>query len=51
MFGAGVLALTLPVVSMSHSTWLMQPLTSVHLMIMVATFAVGGRRLGKLEES
>ena len=51
MFGAGVLALTLPVVSMSHSTWLMQPLTSVHLMIMVATFAVGGRRLEKLEES
>jgi len=51
MFGAGVLALTLPVVSMSHSTWLIQPLTSVHLMIMVAAFAVGGRRLGKLEES
>ena len=51
MFGAGVLALTLPVVSMSHSTWLMQPLTSVHLMIMVAAFAVGGRRLEKLEES
>jgi len=36
---------------MSHSTWLIQPLTSVHLMIMVAAFAVGGRRLGKLEES
>ena len=35
-FGAGVLALTLPVVSMSHSTWLVQPLTSVHLMILVA---------------
>ncbi len=51
MFGAGVLALTLPVVSMSHSTWLIQPLTSVHLMIMVAAFALGGRRLGKLEES
>ena len=51
MFGAGALALTLPVVSMSHSTWLVQPLTSVHLMIMVAAFAVGGRRLGKLEES
>ena len=51
MFGAGGLALTLPVVSMSHSTWLIQPLTSVHLMIMVAAFAVGGRRLGKLEES
>ena len=29
----------------------MQPLTSVHLMIMVAAFTVGGRRLGKLEES
>ena len=51
VFGAGALALTLPVVSMSHSTWLVQPLTSAHLMIMVAAFAVGGRRLGKLEES
>lgn len=51
MFGAGVLAVTLPVVSMSHSTWLVQPLTSVHLMILVAAFTVGGRRLGKLEES
>lgn len=41
VYGAGALALTLPVLSMSHSTWLAQPLTAVHLVTLVAVFARG----------
>lgn len=36
---AGVLALTVPLVSISHSTWLRQPLTAVHLATLTALLA------------
>lgn len=42
--GAGALALTTPVICMSHSTWLVQPLTAVHLMTLVAALAVAEHR-------
>lgn len=36
---AGILTLTLPVICLSHSTWLRQPLTAVHLGTLVALLA------------
>ncbi len=36
---AGVLALTVPLISISHSTWLRQPLTAVHLATLAALLA------------
>lgn len=39
MHGAGALALTMPIISISHSTWLRQPLTAVHIATMVALLA------------
>lgn len=39
MHGAGALALTMPIISISHSTWLRQPLTAVHIATLVALLA------------
>ncbi|MGV8847341.1 O-antigen ligase family protein [Tessaracoccus sp.] len=36
---AGLLALTIPLISISHSTWLRQPLTAVHLATLAALLA------------
>lgn len=36
---AGIQALTLPIISISHSTWLRQPLTAVHLATLAALLA------------
>lgn len=46
---AGILALTVPVISISHSTWLRQPLTAVHLGTLAALLtwtAISARRAG-----
>ncbi|MDO5068074.1 MAG: hypothetical protein Q4D96_12405 [Propionibacteriaceae bacterium] len=42
--GAAAMALTLPILCMSHSTWLVQPLTAVHIMTMAAAFAFAEHR-------